>query len=101
MKADKTVNFLMYLAGMAFNVTVMALVGFFVLTAFNRGFQRGEEFAEDMVYVGEDEKIEFHVSRNTSVSEMAQRLERDGIIPNKLLFQLELHLRNATHDFTE
>ncbi|MCL2199659.1 MAG: endolytic transglycosylase MltG [Defluviitaleaceae bacterium] len=99
MKADKTVNFLMYLAGMAFNLAIMALLAFLVINAFNWGFEIGGGFAEEMVYVGPDHTIEFYVPYDISTSDMAQRLEDEGIIPNRMLFQLELFLRGSSSDF--
>lgn len=100
MKTDKAVNFLMYLAGMAFNLALMALVGFLVLNAFTWGYDRGGYFADEMVYVGPNYNVEFVIPRDMSTSEVAQLLEEQGIISNRLLFQLELFLRGITNDYT-
>ncbi|MCL1863736.1 MAG: endolytic transglycosylase MltG [Defluviitaleaceae bacterium] len=99
MKADKTVNFLMYLAGMAFNLAIMALLAFLVISAFNWGFGFGGDIAEEMVYVGPNYIVEFYVPEDISTTEMARRLEEEGIIPNRMLFQLELFLRGSSSDF--
>lgn len=100
MKTDKTVNFLMYFAGMAFNLALMALVVFFVLHAFSWGYEWGGEFTEEMVSVGQDYEIEFHIPHDTPTSEIARRLEDMGVIPNRFLFQLEVFLRGGTRYYT-
>jgi UPF0755 protein len=99
MKTDKTVNFLMYIAGMAFNLALMALVAFMVISAFTWGFGFGGELADEMLAEGEDIAIEFHLAYDTSISEVAQRLEDYGIIGNRFLFQLEVFLHGGRDDY--
>jgi len=99
MKADKTVNFLMYVAGMAFNLVIVALVAALVLSAFTWGYEYGSELAGIMVAEGENYEIEFHIPATASTAEIAQRLENEGIIPNRHLFQLELFLRGIRNDY--
>ncbi|MCL2047651.1 MAG: endolytic transglycosylase MltG [Defluviitaleaceae bacterium] len=99
MKADKTVNFLMYIAGMAFNVSIMVLVGFLIILAFGEGFNIGEELATDMTTVGEDYEMEFVILADTPSADIAQRLFDQGIVANKMLYQLELFFRKSTHDY--
>jgi UPF0755 protein len=101
MQTEKTVNFLMYIAGAAFNLALMALVGFIVVVAFGRAYNWGEEFAGEMLYEGPDYEIEFNISRTSSTSEIARRLETDKIIPNRYFYQLELFLRGISADYTE
>ncbi|MCL2388148.1 MAG: endolytic transglycosylase MltG [Defluviitaleaceae bacterium] len=99
MKTEKAANFAMYLAGMAFNLALMALVGYLAITGFNRGYAFGGEFAGYMVAVGEDYEVEFYIPHDTPAMEIAQRLEDEEIIHNSLLFMLEIFLRGATNDF--
>jgi cell division protein YceG involved in septum cleavage len=98
--ADKTVNFLMYIAGMAFNLVIMAVVGLLVIAGFTWGFDFGSEFAGVMVAEGDNYEIEFHIAQDASTSEIARRLEVMEIIPNRFLFQLELFLRGISSDYT-
>ncbi|MCL2225526.1 MAG: endolytic transglycosylase MltG [Defluviitaleaceae bacterium] len=100
MKADKTVNFLMYIAGMTFNLVIMVLVGFMVLAAFTWGFEFGSDFADVMVADGENYEFEFHIPHDSSTAEIAQRLEDYGIIPSRFLFHVELFLRGISNDYT-
>ncbi|MCL2577539.1 MAG: endolytic transglycosylase MltG [Defluviitaleaceae bacterium] len=100
MKAEKTVNFLMYIAGMAFNLVIMAVVGLLVLAGFTWGFETGGGFANIMTAEGENYEIEFNIPRDASTLEIAKRLEADGIVPNRFLFQLELFLRGISSDYT-
>ncbi|MCL1844064.1 MAG: endolytic transglycosylase MltG [Defluviitaleaceae bacterium] len=100
MKMDRVVNIMMYLAGMAFNLALMALVAFLVLSFFNRGFNAGRDFADDMVSEGTYYEREFHIPEDASASEIARRLEEEGIIHNRWLFQLELFLRGASREFS-
>ena len=99
MKADKTINFLMYIAGMAFNLVIMALLGYFILNAFRWGYDGGIEFAEDLTAVGENIDIEFTIYDETSPSQIAKRLADDGIIRNRYMFQLELFLRSRSGNY--
>ncbi|MDR0272497.1 MAG: hypothetical protein LBI27_04185, partial [Clostridiales bacterium] len=100
MKADKTINFLQYIAGMAFNLVLMALLGFLILSAFNWGSNRGRDFADQLTEVGEDRDVEFIIDVTTSTADIAERLEADGIIRNRFMYQLELFLRSRSGDYT-
>ncbi|MCL1884910.1 MAG: endolytic transglycosylase MltG [Defluviitaleaceae bacterium] len=98
-KADKTVNFLMYLAGMAFNLTLMVVLVFLVINAFSWGYNTGENFANEMLEQGDDYSIEFYIPHDTPPSEIARQLEDMGIIHNRHMFRLELFLRGSSGDF--
>lgn len=100
MRADKTVNFLMYVAGMVFNLAIMALVGFLVIHAFSWGLEYGNTFANEMVTEGPNYGVEIYLPRNMSVSEVARLLEEHEIIPNRLAFQFEMFLRSISNDYS-
>jgi len=99
MKVDKAINVFLYVMGMAFNLSLMVVLGFLVYFAFDWGFNQGSEFAEYMVYVGPDLEIEFVIEEDTSAAIVAQRLEELGIIQNRWLFQFELFIRGNIREY--
>ncbi|MCL1844683.1 MAG: endolytic transglycosylase MltG [Defluviitaleaceae bacterium] len=115
--ADTAVNVLKYVLGMLLNLVLMVAVVFFVFSAFGWGHSEGERFAAELLaerrnyefdpnnpyaddygYV-QMPNIEFVVSDDTTVADMARRLEDEGIIQNRLLYQLEMIVRGATADY--
>ena len=96
MKMKSTINILLYLLGMSFNLLLMFAVGYAVFFATTRGFEFGEYVADGMVATGENYEFIFVLEEDTPAAEVARRLEEKGIINNQLLFRLELFLKNST-----
>ena len=99
MKTNKASNVISYILGMAFNLAILALVAYLVYLGAMWGFDRGNEFAEDMVAVGPDQEIIFILEYDTPRAEAAQRLYNAGAINNPWLFRLEMFLKNSTRVF--
>ena len=89
---DKVINVMLYFLGMAFNLALMAVVGYAVWYFAILGFETGERFAYDIVYEGEYYELEFVLEEDTPAAEVARRLEEYGIINNSLIFQAELFI---------
>jgi len=92
MNLDRAINFLLYLLGMAFNLAVMALVGYAVYFFAMQGITMGNQLAYDLIYTGEDYYMELVLEEDTPAAEVAVMLEEMGIITNHWLYRLELFL---------
>ena len=99
MKLDRVINVLLYFLGMAFNLALMAVVGYAVWWAARSGHEWGERMAYDMVTIGPDYEVEFVLDEETCAIEVGRRLEEMGVVNNSLLFQAELFLmgRQSTY----
>ncbi|MCL2217560.1 MAG: endolytic transglycosylase MltG [Defluviitaleaceae bacterium] len=92
MKLDRVINVGLYFLGMAFNLAIIAVVGFAVWHFTLQGIEWGEDLAYAMTYEGPHEVVEFVLEVDTSAAEVARMLEEQGIINSSLLFQAELFL---------
>ena len=96
MRPSKASNVVTYILGMGFNLALMAVVAYAIYWFAMWGFSTGGDFANEMLAVGPDEEVEFILDEDTPRAEVARRLEHYGIIPNQLLFRLEMFLKNST-----
>jgi len=99
MKTNKASNVISYILGMAFNLAVLALVAFAIYWFANWGFDRGHDFAADMLYEGPNYEFTFVLEEDTPRAEAARLLYNAGAINNPLLFRLEMFLKNSTRVF--
>ncbi|MCL2362193.1 MAG: endolytic transglycosylase MltG [Defluviitaleaceae bacterium] len=99
MKPNKASNVIAYILGMAFNLAILALVAFGIYWFANWGFNRGSDFATDMLAAGPDYEIIFVLEEDTPRAEAAQLLYNVGAINNPWLFRLEMFLKNSTRVF--
>jgi len=99
MKPNKASNVISYVLGMAFNLAILALVAYGIYHFAQWGFNRGSDFAADMLAEGPDQEIIFVLEEDTPRAEAAQRLYQAGAINNPWLFRLEMFLKNSTRVF--
>ena len=99
MKPNKASNVISYILGMAFNLAILALVAFAIYQGAMWGFNRGNDFAIDMVTQGPDHTIIFVLEYDTPRAEAARKLYNAGAINNPWLFRLEMFLKNSTRIF--
>jgi len=99
MKSKSIIDILHYLLGMFFNLAIVVAVGIAVYFITIRGFEWGENLAEDFVWVGEDESVTIILDNDMSASEFAHYLEYRGIISNRLLFNLEVFLMGGIRTY--
>ena len=92
MRSKSIIDFLHWILGMFFNFAIVVAVGLAVYFITIRGFEWGEDFAGEMVAVGEDMEEVVVLDVETSASELSAYLEYRGIINNSRLFNLELFL---------
>ena len=99
MKPNKASNIVTYVLGMAFNLAILALVAYGIYWFANWGFNRGSDFAADMLTEGPDYEIIFVLEEDTPRAQAAQLLYNAGAINNPWLFRLEMFLKNSTRVF--
>jgi len=99
MKQKTLVDTLLYLLGMLFNLVLMVVIGYAIFRFTVWGFNYGTEFSEYMVGSGEDYEVIFVLEDYTSLADVAQQLEDEGLIPSAMMFRLERTLMNRTADF--
>jgi len=92
MKSKNIIDFLHWILGMFFNLAIVIVVGLAVYFITMRGFEFGENMANEMVAVGEDYEFVFVLDAATPASEVSRELEYMGIINSSRLFNLELFL---------
>lgn len=97
--SDNVINFLLYILGMAFNLALMALIGYLVFFAFDRAFEFGGEFADYMVSTGDDMEREFVIPEDATAAEIAVMLQEYGLIQNRWLYMVELFLRGSVREY--
>ena len=99
MKPNKAANVASYILGMAFNLAILAVVAYAIYTFANWGFDRGNEFAHEMLAEGPSQEIVVTIPEDLDRAGAARLLYSYGVINNPWLFQLELFLKNSTRVF--
>jgi len=99
MKPNKASNIITYILGMAFNLAILAVVAYAIWWFAGWGFDRGSEFAADMLTEGPDYEFAFVLEDDTPRAEAARLLYNAGAINNPWLFRLEMFLKNSTRVF--
>jgi len=99
MKPNKAANVASYILGMAFNLAILAVVAYAIYTFANWGFNRGHEFAHEMLAEGPNEEVLVTIPEDLDRADAARLLYSYGVINNPWLFQLELFLKNSTRIF--
>jgi len=99
MKASRATNVISYILGMAFNLAILAIVAYAVWWFAMWGYNRGNDFASEMLYLGESYEFTFVLEEDTPRAEAALLLYEAGAINNPWLFRLEMFLKNSTRMF--
>lgn len=94
------VNSLSWLLGICFNALIFLVLGYLVYTYAIRGFEWGEQFSERLIYIHEEYyDIEIILEDYTTIADLAEMLEDMGVIPNALMYRLELMVMGHTDDY--
>ena len=93
------VNLFSWLLGICFSVALFVGLGFMIYHGTVYGFNRGQEFAYQLVMEHDSYDVEFVLEENTSVADVAQMLEEQGIIDNAWLYRFEIMLIGSPDDY--
>jgi len=93
------VNLFSWLLGIVFSVAMFAGLGYLIYHGTTYGFNRGQEFAYQLTMEHESYDIEFILEEDTSVADVAEMLEEQGIIENAWLYRFEIMLIGTPDDY--
>jgi UPF0755 protein len=101
MKMHWLVNSMLYFLGICFNALIFIVLGIVIYRAAFGGYETGLEFSERLTAVRESYQIEFVLTEDTPVADVARQLEELGIIESAWLYRLELLLKGSSRVYRE
>ncbi|MDR3239933.1 MAG: endolytic transglycosylase MltG [Clostridiales bacterium] len=92
-------NGMSFVMGTSFNWIVIAATIFFIYVFMIQGFRFGEDLAHTTVEPKSEDAIHIAVKEGETGADVASTLEKEGVIPNALLFRLENLLKASNTEY--
>ena len=96
---NKIWNALSFLMGTAYSWIILAATVFLIYLYLKKGFESGYAYAETSLVARPDTEVQFVVKLGDTPEDVYNRLEKEGIIGNALLFRLENIIKSADTDY--
>lgn len=92
-------NALSFLMGTAYSWVILVATVFLVYIYIQKGYDTGYAYAETSLVSRPDTEVQFVVEPGDTPEEVYDRLEKEGIIGNALIFRLENIIKSTNTDY--
>jgi len=96
---DTFIKILGVMMGGVLNIVILALTVFGIYYFTKLAFAKGIDMGLEMTSVKPYEEVEVTIEKGASVEEVAEILEKNGLIPSALMYRLENMLKNNTDPY--